>query len=130
MLIRLIYRSKVSRQVRLSDAEEIAEKAKPRNAAEDISGLLLYTSTHFIQVLEGEEAVVRKLFSRIKRDKRHLEVEVVADRPIERREFGGWSMHIAMPRKETSAEALAALDEAAAQSLLLDAVSEHEAAKE
>jgi hypothetical protein len=123
MLIQLIYRSKVSRHVRLSDAEKIAEGASPRNASADISGLLLYTPTHFIQVLEGDEPVVRKLFSKIERDERHHQVEVIADRPLTERQFGEWAMRIGMPRKETSAATLAALDETAALNLLLDAIA-------
>ena len=95
-LFRLIYVSQVGRQVRYEDAEAIAKAASTRNAARGISGLLLYTPSHFIQVLEGDESVVREIYQHICQDPRHNSLRVLDESPIETREFGEWAMHARM----------------------------------
>ncbi len=121
MFYQLIYRSRVARHVRFADAQHIAERASQRNASAEISGLLLYTPTHFLQLLEGEKSKVKATFARIAGDQRHTDVEVVAEREIQARSFGDWGMRAVMPRQDTSAEAIQALDEDGALQLLLHA---------
>ena len=56
--------------------------------------MLLYHGRSFLQVLEGDEAIVQRLFSRIERDPRHHQVSVIDASTLfgERRSFGDWSM--------------------------------------
>jgi Sensors of blue-light using FAD len=89
---RLIYVSRVGRQVRFADAEKIAQKAADRNAARGVCGLLVYTPSHFLQVLEGQRDDVNATFARIQSDPRHDQIRVLADQPIAAAEFGAWSM--------------------------------------
>jgi len=91
-VFRLIYVSRVARRVRFADAEEIARDAATRNAERDITGILVYSPSHFIQVLEGEETVVRAVFSRIRQDERHTDIQTVDARTVDEREFGQWAM--------------------------------------
>ncbi len=88
----LIYRSRVARQVRFADAEAIALAAVERNQRAHITGLLLYTPSHFVQVLEGELGVIREAMQRIARDVRHADVQVIEEREVHAREFGDWAM--------------------------------------
>ncbi|MDZ7754702.1 MAG: BLUF domain-containing protein [Gammaproteobacteria bacterium] len=46
----------------------------------------------FFQVLEGEHEVVAKLFDRIAADPRHGNTVKIIEEPIEKRNFGEWSM--------------------------------------
>lgn len=91
-LRRLIYISRVARQVRFADAEEIARSSIERNQQAGLSGLLLYTPSHFIQVLEGEPSAIASTYFRIAKDPRHTQLRVIDDGEIDEREFGAWAM--------------------------------------
>ena len=119
MLCQLIYRSRVARRVRFADAEAIAAAAAKNNARSAISGLLLYTPTYFVQVLEGSRAAVESTFARIGSDDRHEEIVTLATREIQERQFGDWGMRAVMPRREVSAEVIGQLSGVAALELLL-----------
>lgn len=119
MLCQLIYRSRVARRVRFADAEAIAAAAAENNAKLSISGLLLYTPAYFVQVLEGGRAAVELTFARIAKDDRHEEIEALAKREIEERQFGRWAMRAVTPSRETNAAVIGSLDGDAALELLL-----------
>lgn len=54
--------------------------------------MLLYGNEQFLQVLEGEEATVRTLYTHICRDPRHRDVTTYNDKPVARRSFADWRM--------------------------------------
>ena len=54
--------------------------------------MLLYLDPFFMQVLEGQEATVDKLFNLIKQDSRHHKVSLIYKKPIEGRYFSNWTM--------------------------------------
>jgi len=89
---RLIYTSRVARSVRYADAEDIALRAAARNEQAGLTGLLLYTPSHFVQVLEGAPREVAEAIARIGRDPRHSQLRVVDDREVDEREFASWAM--------------------------------------
>ncbi len=91
-LRRVIYSSRVARAVRFADAEAIADAASVRNEQAGLTGLLLYTPSHFLQVLEGPPSAVQVTLSRIRRDPRHSDLRIIDEREIDAREFGSWSM--------------------------------------
>jgi hypothetical protein len=91
-LHRLIYASRVGRQVRFADADEIARSAVERNRQARLTGLLLYTPSHFVQVLEGEPADIARTYFRISNDTRHTHLRVIDNREVDEREFGAWAM--------------------------------------
>lgn len=45
-----------------------------------------------MQVLEGEEASVRRIMRSILKDERHHDVNIVLEEPIDHREFETWRM--------------------------------------
>jgi len=71
---------------------ELLVEARDFNLEHDITGLLLYGREHFYQILEGGMLNVGNLFGRIRRDKRHLDVTLIAERDIETRAFSNWWM--------------------------------------
>lgn len=91
-LVRLIYASRATRRLDRSDLEDILATARSRNAAQGVTGYLLYDDGQFIQAIEGEEAVVQDLADLIARDPRHEHFNVLIREDIERREFADWSM--------------------------------------
>ena len=77
-----------------TDAEirSILHQAQRKNAANDLTGLLLYNGMRFLQVLEGEPAVVTRTYDLIEKDERHRSVAMLLTREVPGREFAGWSM--------------------------------------
>lgn len=72
--------------------EDILLVSRTKNLEHGVTGVLLYKSGLIVQVLEGEEAGVRRLYANIERDRRHYDVTTIYTRPIEAREFPGWTM--------------------------------------
>ncbi len=67
-------------------------QSRARNARNRITGMLLYRGGHFMQVLEGDEANVMKIFADIERDNRHKSVDVLRAEYIQYRDFPDWTM--------------------------------------
>ena len=53
--------------------------------------MLLFKEDNFMQILEGEEVEVMKLYETISKDPRHQRVSLVDKGEIDRRQFGDWS---------------------------------------
>jgi len=62
------------------------------NARLGITGGLLYSEGHVMQVPEGGAKSVRALFAAIAADSRHRSVTRLADGPVQGRAFADWSM--------------------------------------
>ncbi len=77
-VLEIIY---VSRRIptlsRTQVVDEIVLPSLRRNRANNITGCLWFDDTHFVQLLEGEEAKVASLFERIRKDTRHKNVKVI-----------------------------------------------------
>jgi hypothetical protein len=71
---------------------EIVAVAQVRNAADDITGLLLSDGSRYLQAIEGPEGPLRACYERIRRDPRHHDIVTVSDKGIDQRQFGHWSM--------------------------------------
>jgi hypothetical protein len=94
-LISLLYVSKATQPP--EPVEAIVEVALSRNAALDVTGALLFTGSHFAQVLEGPAEGVDELMVSILRDTRHRDVDVIETVEIPERRFAGWSLAYAGP---------------------------------
>ena len=68
------------------------EQCRSKNARLGITGMLLYKDGNFMQVLEGEDSVVRQLAAEIELDRRHKNFTILTEEPIVQRQFGDWSM--------------------------------------
>lgn len=111
MLSTIIYRSHITEQVPLEILNGLALKANKINKSSSITGILLFNGTHFFQLLEGPEAAVNAVYSRICQDPRHHNlVELLRDYAPARR-FGHVGMELFDLRlhdKETVLEAVLA----------------------
>lgn len=91
-LCSLVYTSTASRPLTKSDLENILNQARARNLEEQVTGLLLFTHGKFMQYLEGPKAGVLKIFDIIKTSSLHQDIVETSRQPLERREYGDWSM--------------------------------------
>ncbi|WP_052731043.1 BLUF domain-containing protein [Spirosoma radiotolerans] len=72
--------------------QEIVTFSRERNARLNITGVLLYINGQIVQVLEGQQTAVTKLYNSIQQDPRHTQVRTVISRPISHRLFSHWYM--------------------------------------
>lgn len=92
-LYQLVYRSKASTPFSQNDLLALLGKARNFNSERNITGILLYGYNHFIQLLEGDDEVVRDLyFNRIYRDPRHHSAKILQESFVPKRLFSQWAM--------------------------------------
>ena len=91
-LRQVVYLSNATGPVQQDDLKDILKNAQRRNAANGITGLLLFHGGNFMQVLEGPRETVEATLARIRRDARHRGMLTILERDIEERAFGDWSM--------------------------------------
>ena len=88
----LVYRSTAQLAFKTVDVKEMLEKARISNSRDNITGCLLYYEGEFIQYLEGNQIKVLNLFDKIKADKRHKDISILAHGITDSREFKDWEM--------------------------------------
>lgn len=74
------------------DLDQLLRDARRRNEEDRITGILLFSGYRFVQVLEGARHAINQTFSRIARDGRHENVQLLCLEEITERRFGDWSM--------------------------------------
>lgn len=72
--------------------KDIAITSRGKNQKKNISGILLYHSGLFLQLLEGEKEDVEALFKIIESDPRHSNIVVLFRNRARKRVFEEWSM--------------------------------------
>jgi Sensors of blue-light using FAD len=96
-LYEIIYVSLAARDLPPEELAQLLEKARAHNAAQDITGMMVYHRREFMQLLEGEQATVQALYDRIASDPRHQQLRKIWDGPIEQRGFTDWGMAFVAP---------------------------------
>ncbi|WP_167730619.1 BLUF domain-containing protein [Terasakiella sp. SH-1] len=91
-LSQIIYASAASREFDTQELNAILNTARDRNKESGISGILVYRSGSFLQVLEGPKEEVGQLFDKITQDKRHSKLKLIYRGDIQEKEFQNWSM--------------------------------------
>jgi len=91
-VLRLSYRSVPTAPMSHDDVIVLVRDARRRNEADDITGMLIYDTETFYQILEGEEAEVEACFDRISRDPRHEILAEAGRQLIVERAFKSWRM--------------------------------------
>ncbi len=94
-LKQIIYASALSKDEDDSCLPRILATAVANNARQGVSGMLLYINRSFLQVLEGDEAILDPLYEKIRQDPRHTRPMTLQIAPIETRQFPDWSMGLA-----------------------------------
>ncbi len=79
----------------------LLRRARAKNQAADISGMLLYSECSFFQVLEGPASAVDACFARIQVDPRHARETRIVREVIAHRSFGDWTMGFSPVLQET-----------------------------
>jgi hypothetical protein len=91
-MYRLIYKSRSVAPLDWATVESILHHSHANNERNGISGFLMATGSHFMQVLEGTFEDVNSTYTRIARDPRHDQVVLLSYEVIDGRLFGDWGM--------------------------------------
>jgi hypothetical protein len=99
-MFQLLYVSTATKPFNDTDLVVLLKAARQKNARLHINGMLLYKQGKFMQILEGEESAVRKLYAEISQDPRHGELTVILERQCSTSVFKDWSMGFANLRDD------------------------------
>ena len=91
-LRQVVYTSIATTKMSSREILDLLHDARGFNAVDGITGLLIHSDGHFMQVIEGSDENVEDLLQRLKRDTRHKDIHIVTDRKITERMFPNWSM--------------------------------------
>jgi len=127
-MIQTAYVSRAAEAMSQESLLALLQQCLANNEASGVTGMLLYGNDTFLQVLEGEEAVLDTVIDKIRKDPRHSKIHFLYRKPLERREYSDWSMGF----KRVSAEGLNAIGLSAfgAKDFNFDYLIEHEAVVE
>ena len=88
----LLYSSRVVTEPELDDLQSLLAGARARNARLGITGLLIYGSQRFVQILEGPIDAIDEVFADIREDRRHTSVVTMHETFIDFRSYPKWAM--------------------------------------
>ncbi len=91
-MYRIIYKSRSAAPLDWDLVRSITGASEDSNSRCGVTGVLLASRTHFLQVLEGNFEDVNAVFRRIARDDRHTELSIVSFSVVDARLFAGWGM--------------------------------------
>lgn len=90
----MLYRSRATESFNESELSSLVAGAREHNLHRQVTGALIYEDGRFMQWLEGPRHSVEDLFTRIGRDARHADIEVVSVGPTSSRLFADWSLRL------------------------------------
>jgi hypothetical protein len=93
----VVYRSRATRAFEPAMLPALVASAQQRNRRERLTGIVFHDRGRFLQWLEGAPAGLERVLGSIRRDRRHDQLEVLANGPAPRRMFGGCDMGLVPP---------------------------------
>lgn len=87
-MVQLTYASAATIPFTPYGLRDLIDRARLRNQFYDVTGMLLFHSGYFLQVLEGPAGGVHQIYTSITRDRRHRQPKILLYQEIARPEFG------------------------------------------
>lgn len=91
-MIRVLYLSHATQVISDEQLQDTLKSSRRDNPLLGITGVLFHGGGLFMQILEGPEQVVLRLYVKIMDDRRHSECRLVHISPANERMFQKWSM--------------------------------------
>ena len=104
-MIQTAYVSRAAETMTQEALLSLLQQCLANNESSGVTGMLLYGNDTFLQVLEGDEAVLEAVIDNIRKDPRHSRIHFLYRKPLERRQYADWSMGF----KRISAQGLQAI---------------------
>lgn len=74
------------------ELDAILVQARINNALSDVTGMLVYHNHEYVQLIEGEQSTIKRLYRSIATDARHSTPSIYWEGPVSQRTFTGWRM--------------------------------------
>ena len=103
ILISMTYASRAHPDVSAKVFNEILQQAQNNNAANGITGMLIFNKDYFLQTIEGPRAHINRLLYGLISDQRHYDLQLLETREIKHRGWAKWSMNYASPTEKNAA---------------------------
>jgi len=91
-LLHISYVSRIGSDMHLAELMGEVEQFRTRNLSLGVTGCIAFEGHRVMQILEGPEAAVLKLFETIKADPRHEGLVELEHKTVERMSFRYWGM--------------------------------------
>ena len=92
-IYQLVYLSAAAPSLKPGGIEDILSTSRTNNQRDQLTGMLLFRSGLFVQLLEGEKSAVQRLYDeKIKLDSRHHKLELLLEQTVDQRMFPHWAM--------------------------------------
>lgn len=88
----LTYQSRAASAPSEAELEALVAEARARNHSVGVTGMLLYENGRFLQTLEGPPDGLDAIWSSIRRDQRHADIEVLTQHLVSARLFSEWDL--------------------------------------
>jgi len=92
MLVRMIYASRPVQPFSTANLNAILATARKNNPVHELTGMLVYDHSHFLQVIEGDRSHVNGLLQNLVKDTRHKDFLLIKFSSETSRLFPHWSM--------------------------------------
>lgn len=102
----ICYISKQARQLTEGEIDSLFQFILDFNSKNQISGILLFNQGIFLQVLEGDSSVLKRLFKNIRNDTRHRNILTVLEQRIEERIFAEYKAGFSILKSKTDLQNL------------------------
>ena len=89
---RIIYASQATFDLSPDELVSLLEQSRSANEAAGLSGMLLYSSQSFLQVLEGPAEALSTTYARITADDRHRHLRLLQEVEVDAPLFPDWTM--------------------------------------
>jgi methanogenic corrinoid protein MtbC1 len=88
----LCYQSRAKQRPSSHDLAQLVEEARERNRQFGVTGMLVHEGDRFFQWIEGPGAALEGLWSSIRRDERHSDIELLGEGVTPIRLFSEWDL--------------------------------------
>lgn len=103
ILVSMTYVSRANPDMSDKELSEILRQAQQNNAANGITGMLVFDRHYFLQTVEGSRAQISQLLHSLLADERHHDLQLLETRELKYREWSKWSMNFVSPTTENAA---------------------------
>lgn len=91
-MVQLIYASRAIDGMNVEMVEQILAASRRNNLQDNITGVLCFNRSYFLQCLEGPRDAVSRTYARIVKDERHADPVLLGYHEIAERAFSSWTM--------------------------------------
>lgn len=106
IIIRLTYISRYNNHNPNDEVKRILAEAQQNNAANGITGALVFNHNYFLQTIEGARPTINTLLRKLIKDDRHFSLQIVECREVNSRRWTKWSMKYLTPSSDNKEHTL------------------------